>query len=373
MKSTADLDFQRNIFINCPFDPAYKALLRPLLFTILSVDLVPKIASERSDSGEQRIDKICELIESSQYGIHDLSRLKSQKKNELSRHNMPFELGIDYGSRKFGALHFREKKFLVLEKERFEFSKALSDLAGIDIKSHNDDPEDLIRAVRNWFVETIGLKNVTPPSVLWNDFNEFMADFDAERRRERFSEKDIYEMPVPEFIDHIRTWVEKKRNPIGPGLGSSAQIIKGKYQHTETTPAQHSLSNMSLSIVDGRIYRDDSGMLCADMQMQSPVADIQTIIEKSGGDREHFTSKATELSLDEANPTVFKAQSPLYYKKGDTLGGFILPADITYSISTVVYGHLEKRRFLGTFESDWKTNVPSADFSTKGVFEATLK
>lgn len=212
MANVPESDFEKNVFINCPFDPQYKSLLRPLLFTILYLDFNPRIASERSDSAEQRIDKICEFIESAKYSIHDLSRLKSVKKNEFSRHNMPFELGIDYGSRKFAAKRFAAKKFLVLEKERYDYSKALSDLSGIDIKSHNDNPEDIIRVVRNWFVETVGITKTKPASVIWNDFNEFMADFDVERKKEGFKDKDIYDMPSPEFTTFIKDWLLQRYN-----------------------------------------------------------------------------------------------------------------------------------------------------------------
>lgn len=207
MATTINTDFDRNVFINCPFDSAYDSLIRPLLFTILYFDFNPKIASERSDSAEQRIDKICGFIEASKYSIHDLSRLRSTKKNEFSRHNMPFELGIDYGCRKFGEKHFQEKKFLILEKEKYDFAKALSDMAGIDIKNHNDSPEDLIRAVRNWFTETVNLKKVKPASLIFNDFNRFMTYFAVERRKEGFQHKDIYEMPTAEFIGYIRDWL----------------------------------------------------------------------------------------------------------------------------------------------------------------------
>ena len=58
MENPTPSDFEKNVFINCPFDSAYLALLRPLLFTIVSFGFIPKIASERSDSAEQRIDKI---------------------------------------------------------------------------------------------------------------------------------------------------------------------------------------------------------------------------------------------------------------------------------------------------------------------------
>ena len=52
-------DFSRNVFINCPFDAKYSKLLRPILFTIIYLGYNPRIASERSDSGEARFSIIC--------------------------------------------------------------------------------------------------------------------------------------------------------------------------------------------------------------------------------------------------------------------------------------------------------------------------
>lgn len=210
MTTIKDSDFKKNVFINCPFDPDFEALLRPLLFTILYFEFNPRIASERSDSAEQRIEKISEFIGASKYSIHDLSRLKSQKKNEFARHNMPFELGIDYGCRKFGQSRFQEKKFLVLEAKKYDYSKALSDLGGIDIKSHNNEPEDIIRAVRNWFVETVGVTSAKPATTIYGDFSDFMSDFDIQRKAEGFKDKDVFEMPKSEFIGFIRDWFVKR-------------------------------------------------------------------------------------------------------------------------------------------------------------------
>ncbi len=95
------MSFEKSVFINCPFDDSYVELLRPILFCVLDLGLEPRIALERFDSAETRIEKILELILASRYAIHDLSRLKSTKKNEFYRLNMPFELGIDYGCLRF--------------------------------------------------------------------------------------------------------------------------------------------------------------------------------------------------------------------------------------------------------------------------------
>lgn len=66
--------FDKNVFINCPFDEGYTPLLKALLFTIKKGGLSPRLALERWDSGEVRLNKIRELIELSQYSIHDLNR-----------------------------------------------------------------------------------------------------------------------------------------------------------------------------------------------------------------------------------------------------------------------------------------------------------
>jgi len=202
----------RNVFINCPFDEEYFPLLRPLLFTVLFLGFSPRIASERSDSGENRIDKICALIRESNYSIHDLSRLKAKKVDEYYRMNMPFELGIEYGSRLFGSDELKQKKCLILEKERFEFMKALSDLSGVDIKNHNNDPKEVVRCVRNWFLETVGVKNIAGPTVIWYRFTDFTSDFFDTRKKEGFTDDDLNMMPVPEYVDFIRTWIMEKES-----------------------------------------------------------------------------------------------------------------------------------------------------------------
>ncbi|MDT5261295.1 MAG: hypothetical protein QOC61_299 [Acidobacteriota bacterium] len=207
MPGQANKEFGKNVFINCPFDPEYYSLLRPLLFTIIYLGFNPKIALEGSDSGEQRIDKICELIKKSKYSIHDLSRLKSKKKGEFYRLNMPFELGIDYGCRRFASNFLKGKKFLILERGAFDYKKALSDISGVDIQNHNNQPAKIVQATRNWFVETVSLKGIPGPTAIWYKFNDFASDFYTRRQAEGFSDEDLNMMPIREYINFIRNWI----------------------------------------------------------------------------------------------------------------------------------------------------------------------
>lgn len=205
-------EFSRNVFINCPFDSEYHSLLRPLLFTVVYLEFNPKIALERSDSGEQRIDKICELIRESKYSIHDLSRLRSSRRGEFYRLNMPFELGIDFGCRRFASNQLRGKRCLILEKGTYDYRKALSDISGMDIQDHENDPSKVVRVVRNWLVDTVGLKGVEGPTAIWYRFNDFASDFYTRRQAEGFSDEDLHMMPVREYISFIKRWI--RSNPI---------------------------------------------------------------------------------------------------------------------------------------------------------------
>jgi hypothetical protein len=203
------MSFERNVFINCPFDEDYYLLLRPILFTIIYLGFTPRIASENSDSGVARFDKICNLIRSSMYSIHDLSRLKSTSQGEYARQNMPFELGLDVGCRRFSSGQLKNKKFLILEIDQFRYRQALSDISGFDIKSHNNNPSKLVIQVRNWFVETIGLRNIPTGFMIWNQFTNYTAEFYDQRKSESYTtEEELNMMPIPEYIDFIKEWCQ---------------------------------------------------------------------------------------------------------------------------------------------------------------------
>ena len=107
-------DFEDNVFINCPFDDEYKPLLKVLIYVIIKIGLIPRLALERNDSAEVRLSKIKEILEESKYSIHDLSRAKSLKEGEYYRLNMPFELGLDYGCKVYNSNKiYKTKKFLI--------------------------------------------------------------------------------------------------------------------------------------------------------------------------------------------------------------------------------------------------------------------
>ncbi len=201
--------FDKNVFLNCPFDSEYDELLKPLFFTIISCGFEPRIASERLDSGEVRLEKIKDLILSCKYGIHDLSRCKSKDKNEYARFNMPFELAVDLSAREFHPdKGMADKKILILEEEKYSVQKSLSDLSFSDPKCHLGEPEELVYQIRSWFYE-LGFKELDAPSTIWDNYNFFYADLYSSKIDQGFKKKDIDRLPVPEFLDEIKSWFTK--------------------------------------------------------------------------------------------------------------------------------------------------------------------
>jgi hypothetical protein len=197
------MSFEKSVFINCPFDEEYKPLLKTLLYTLKKLDFIPRISLERNDSGEIRLNKIKELIESSKFGIHDLSRAKASSANEYYRQNMPFELGLDLGCRDYHSdPKFRSKKILILEQEKYSTQKALSDLSFADCKCHNGEAEEIVYLTRTWFEEN-GISIIKSASSLWDDYNIFYAELYDYKIKKGFKTKDLDRISIAEFLKYI--------------------------------------------------------------------------------------------------------------------------------------------------------------------------
>lgn len=204
------MPFERNVFINCPFDSDYIGILRAILFCIIDIGLEPRIALEDNNSGEARIEKIIRIIDDSKYGIHDLSRIKSVRKGEFYRMNMPFELGLDIGCQRFKAGIWSGKRCLILEAERYRYQAALSDLSNSDISVHNNDPSAALREVRNWLGNYVEIRLPGPASI-FGRFTDFITDQTDRLVAEGHSLKDIEKYPVPDLVRDMKAWVAANR------------------------------------------------------------------------------------------------------------------------------------------------------------------
>lgn len=164
-----------DVFINCPFDAAYTSTFRAIVFAIYACGFRPRSAMELDDGGQTRIDKLYGLIGECRYGIHDLSRTELDYVNQLPRFNMPLELGLFLGAKRFGGQAQSAKRLLILDVERYRYQRFISDLAGMDIHGHDGDAVTALRKTRDW------LANVSRRQLVSGDraarlFQAFMAD-----------------------------------------------------------------------------------------------------------------------------------------------------------------------------------------------------
>lgn len=200
--------FEKSVFINCPFDKDYEPILQAMLFCIVYLGFQPRLATELTDSAEDRLSKICTLIETSKYSIHDLSRCQATKNRQISRLNMPFELGIDYGCRKYFGSGRTEKRILILEEKQFRYRTAISDLSGCDIQAHDGKFEQALRKVRNW----LGMETDKPAkgaSFILGKYADFQEWHYETQLAAGHNEEDIKDYPTKELLDAMRKWVRE--------------------------------------------------------------------------------------------------------------------------------------------------------------------
>tara|TARA_R110000782_G_scaffold129099_1_gene220668 strand:+ start:1691 stop:2308 length:618 start_codon:yes stop_codon:yes gene_type:complete len=165
--------FSDSVFINCPFDREYWPVFEAIVFTIVDAGFVPRCALEEPDSGEVRVQRIQRIVETSKYSLHDISRVELTP--EYPRFNMPFELGIDLGCRIYGQHAMKRKRCLILDTERYRYQQFFSDIAGQDIRAHQNSPDLVIKIVRDWLKAVSRRQTIPGPQTIRRHFTNFSA------------------------------------------------------------------------------------------------------------------------------------------------------------------------------------------------------
>lgn len=150
MATRAADDYAISVFINCPFDSAYRKLFHAIIFTVHDCGFIAHCAQEINDTSQIRVSKIVRIISECRVGIHDISRTQLDRKSKLPRFNMPLELGMFLEAKEYGSKPQREKICLVLDREQHRYQKFCSDIAGQDISAHKGRVEIAVSVVRDF-------------------------------------------------------------------------------------------------------------------------------------------------------------------------------------------------------------------------------
>jgi hypothetical protein len=165
------------VFVNCPFDDGYKPIFDAIVFAITDLGFLARSAREEDDGGETRLAKIQRMIGECKYGVHDLSAVELDPRNNLPRFNMPLELGLFLGCKYYGDDAQHSKKCLILDTEQYRFQMFISDLAGIDIHAHGRSVENAIGELRSWLATESQRKSLPGGRDIFERYEIFLADF----------------------------------------------------------------------------------------------------------------------------------------------------------------------------------------------------
>jgi hypothetical protein len=198
-------EYERNVFINCPFDDDYAPLFEAIVFAINDAGFRPKCARERLDSSQIRLQKIIELISASRYSIHDLSRTALDATNALPRFNMPLELGIDLGCKAFKP-ECADKSLLIFDSEQYRFQKFVSDLGGQDIHQHGNSAKAAVTRVRDWLRAESGRTDLPGGATIYGRYENFRADQPAICAELKL---DLAQLTFLDFSYTIARWLER--------------------------------------------------------------------------------------------------------------------------------------------------------------------
>jgi hypothetical protein len=136
------------VFINVPFDRQYRRLFRALVFTIHECGFVSRCSLEAEDGSVLRMEKLYTIIRECPLGIHDLSRATLTA--GVPRYNMPLELGLFLGAKRYGSGAQRRKSCVILDRDPYRYRQYCSDVAGQDVRAHANLAVRAITAVRDW-------------------------------------------------------------------------------------------------------------------------------------------------------------------------------------------------------------------------------
>ncbi len=114
---------------------------------------------------------------------------------------------MDYGAKKFGPANLQTKSILVLEGRRYDFQKALSDIAGWDIEPHRGKYREAMRQVRRWLIDHAHAPNIGLAAIegKYDAFQEWHYERELANGA---AEKDIKLYPTITVINSMHEWKE---------------------------------------------------------------------------------------------------------------------------------------------------------------------
>jgi len=124
----------------------------------------------------------------------------------LPRFNMPLELGIFLGAKRYGGPAHRQKACLILHRDPYRYQILCSDISGQDIRAHGNQVARAILAVRE-FLRAARATSVGMPGArrMAERYAEFLLDLP---RMCRLMKLDASDLGFLDYRTVITGWLE---------------------------------------------------------------------------------------------------------------------------------------------------------------------
>lgn len=162
--------------MNCAFDAQFQPLFYGIIFTIVRSGFRARCALEADDALESRFAKIQGIIGECRYSIHDISRTEVDGIPPLPRFNMPLELGVFIGAKRYGGAQHSDKRALILDTVPYRYQRFISDIAGQDIQYHNGSVVEAIAKTASWLRNKSRRTTVPGGTAIAAEYAQFQAD-----------------------------------------------------------------------------------------------------------------------------------------------------------------------------------------------------
>jgi hypothetical protein len=181
------------VFLNIPYDDKFRRLYLAYISGLVYLGLDPR-ATVEIPGGQNRLDKILDLIRSCRYSIHDLSRVELDRTPPATpRFNMPFELGLAVAAAKIApAPH----DWFVFETVHRRAAKSLSDLSGTDPNIHRGTIEGVMRELCNAFVRQAPQERCSVPEMMktYRAVSQLVEDIERTTRARSLFEARVFRL-----------------------------------------------------------------------------------------------------------------------------------------------------------------------------------
>jgi len=163
-----------SVFVNCPFDDDYRGSLDAIVFTCVHAGFFPWMAASTGSVAVPRMQRILEGLLSCRYSIHDLTRYQGEGPDNLSRFNMPLELGMAMALRGIDPTP-EAHDWMVMVPEGHLYHRYISDLAGYDPSAHDGSRDRVSLSVLAWLATRPSVTAVVGPHEVLPKLAEYSA------------------------------------------------------------------------------------------------------------------------------------------------------------------------------------------------------